>query len=152
MSEKAKAQGYELFEQAMKNYEQALQAGLKLQQESARWWMDLMERAGSPQEWQTKANELASESMTVVQKRIEENLKLLESSSRTSLDLLKKAMEAAKADTVSVAQNRVQDLWEASLEAMRTNATAIQQANTKWMESWIQIVPKAKSAARAATV
>src|SRR5271167_873380 len=104
MTDKTKAQSYELFEQAMKNYEQALQAGLKLQQESAKWWMEMMTQAGAPQEWRTKVNELASESMSVVQRRMEENLKLVEQSSRTSLDLLGKAMDAMKADTISAGQ------------------------------------------------
>ena len=149
MSEKAKTQGHELFDQAIKNYEQALQAGLKLQQESARWWLDTMAQAGSPQDWQAKANEAASESVAILQKRLEENLKLLEQSSRNSLDLLKKAMEAAKAETASTSQARVQELWEASLEALRSNATAIQQTNTKWIESWAQFLPKTKPASTA---
>ena len=151
MSEKAKPQGSELFEQAMKNYEQALQAGLKLQQESAKWWMDLVSQAGCAQDWQTKANDLASESVSVIQKRMEDNLKLVEQSSRTSLDLLGKAMDAMKADTLSSGQAKVQEVWEASLNTVRSNATAINQANTKWIESWMQMMPKATATPGAKT-
>lgn len=144
MNEKTKTQGHELFEQAMKNYEHALQAGLKLQQESAKWWVDMMTQAGAPQDWQAKVNELASESVSMVQKRTEENLKLVEQSSRASLDLLGKAMNAMKMDTTSASQSKMQELWEASLEAVRTNATAVSQANMKWAESWMHMIPKAK--------
>jgi len=146
MNEKTKTQGHELFEQAMKNYEQALQAGLKLQQESAKWWVEMMTQAGAPQDWQAKVNELASESVSMVQKRTEENLKLVEQSSRASLDLLSKAMNAVKMDTSSASQSKMQELWEASLEAVRTNAAAVSQANMKWVESWVQMIPKAKPA------
>jgi L-rhamnose mutarotase len=145
MSEKAKNQGCELFEQAMKNYEQALQAGLKLQQESGKWWMDMMAQTGSPQEWQTKASEAASESLSMAQARMEENLKLVKQSTRASLDLLNQAMEATKADTVSSGQAKMQELWESSLEAVRANAMAINQANSKWMDACMQMMPKAKS-------
>jgi polyhydroxyalkanoate synthesis regulator protein len=149
MSDKSRSQGNELFQQAMKNYEQALQAGLKLQQDSGKLWMDMMAQAGSPQEWQSKANEVASESLSMARTRMEENLKLVEQSSRSSLDLLKQAMEATKADTIAAGQNKMQELWESSLEAVRANATAINQANAKWAEAWMQMMPKTKSAASA---
>jgi hypothetical protein len=149
MNEKARSQGYELFEQAIKNYEQALQAGLKLQQESAQWWMDLMKQGGSPQDWQAKVNAVAAESLSVAQKRMEENLKLVEHSSRTSMDLLKKAMDAMKTDTVLAGQTKLQELWESSLEAVRGNAAAIGEANAKWVESWMHMMPKAKAAGSA---
>ena len=145
MSEKDNAQGNELFEQAMKNYEQALQAGLKLQQESAKWWMDLVNQAGSPEDWQSKVKELATETVPITQKRMEENLKILEQSSRTSLDLLSRAMDAVKADSPSAGQAKMQEMWETSLEAVRTNAAAINQANAKWVESWMQFMPKSES-------
>lgn len=146
MSTKTKTEGNELFAQAMQNYEQAVQAGLKLQQESAKWWMDLMSQSGSAAEWQTKANDIAAESVSITQKRMEENLKLIEQSSRTSLELLNKAMEATKADTIPAGQAKMQEVWEASLEAVRNNATAVQQANLKWVESMMDLVPKAKAA------
>jgi hypothetical protein len=146
MSDKAKTQGNELFEQAMKNYEQAVQAGLKLQQDSAKWWMDLFGQAGSVQDWQSKAGDIVSESVSITQKRMEENLKLVEESSRTSIDLLNKAIEAGKVDTLPAGQAKMQEVWEGSLQAIRNNATAVQQANTKWMESMMDLVPRTKEA------
>lgn len=152
MSEKAKNQGSELFEQAMKNYEQALQAGVKLQQDSAKWWTEIMAQAGSPQEWQAKMNEQMLDSIPVFQKRMEETVKVIEQSSRTSLDLVKQAFEVSKAESVATAQAKMQGLWEDSLQALRTNAAAYSQQNTKWVETWVQFAPKAKTthAARAA--
>jgi len=144
MTDKSKAKRYELFEQAMKNYEEALQASLKLQQESARWWMDLLTQTGSLQEWQAKLNELSSNSVATAQKSMEENLKLIEQNSKTSLQLLKKAMDTANADTVPTAQVKLEELWEASLDALRSNAKAVSQANAKWVESCMHFVPKSK--------
>jgi len=56
-------------------------------------------------------------------------------------------MEATKADTLAAGQNKMQELWESSLEAVRANATAINQANAKWAEAWMQMMPKAKPTA-----
>jgi phage-related minor tail protein len=106
-----------------------------------------MAKAGSAEEWQAKAAKAASESVNAIQSRIEENLKLLENSSRTSIDLLKKAMDTTKATTVAGGQAKLQELWEASLEAMRANAGAIRQANARWVETCMQFVPKATAAA-----
>lgn len=147
MSAKAKPEGQELFEQAMKNYEEAMEAGLKLQQDAARWWMDTISKAGSAQEWQARTSELMNKSISTVQERLDQNLKVLEQTGRTSIDLLKKAVAAGKADTVAGAQSKMQDLLEASLDAMRSSAGSIHQANAKWLESFSQFMPKAKSAA-----
>lgn len=147
MTDKSKAQRYELFEQAMKNYEQALQASLKLQEESAKWWMGLLAQTGSLQEWQATLNEMSSTTMSTAQKRMEESLRLVEQNSQTSLHLLKKAMDTVNADTIPAAQTKLEELWEASLEALRSNARAINQANAKWVESWMQFMPKSRSRA-----
>lgn len=146
MNEKSKVPGCELFEQAAKNYEQALHAGFKLQHEAAKCWVDLVANGGSAQGWQAKFNQAATESLGAAQKRIEENLKLVEQSSRASLDLLKKAVEVAQAETVSASQSKIQEVWEASLSALRTNAAAITQANSKLLDSWIQFIPKVNPA------
>jgi hypothetical protein len=84
-----------------------------------------------------------------MQKGMEENLKLVEQNSRASVDLLKKAMDAGKADTLSGGQVKMQELWDASLEALRANTTAINQVNAKWVESWMRFVPKTKAASGA---
>lgn len=145
MTDKSRTQRHELFEQAMKNYEEALQAGLKLQQESGKWWMGLLSHTGSVQEWQATWNEVSTRTMSTFQKRMEENLKLVEHSSKSSLELLKKAMDTASADTIPATQTKLEELWQASLEALRSNAKAISDANAKWVESWMQFVPKSGS-------
>jgi len=149
MTDKTKGIGCELFEQATKNYEQALQAGLKLHQDAAKCWMDLVSNGGSAQGWQARFTQAATESLGAAQKRIEENLKLVEQSSRTSLDLFKKAVDVSQAETVSASQSKMQEVWEASLAALRTNAAAVTQANSKLLDSWIQFMPKVNPAEHA---
>jgi hypothetical protein len=140
MSDKAKTPMSELMDQAMKNYEQALQASLKLQEESSKWWTDFMTQATAPADWQNRWRTTANQSIPVVQKRMEESLRLLEQSSRTSLELLKQAMAVSVSDSTASAQTKLQELWEASLEALRNNAQVVSQANGKFVESWMQLL------------
>jgi len=150
MSGKTSTPIQELFQEALKNYGQALQAGLKMQEDSAKWWSEFMAQTNSPQEWQAKMNKVAAESIPQAQQRIAESLKTIEQTSRTSLDLLQKACQAAPSDPMATAQASMNELWEATCQAMRQNAQAITQANAKVVESWLQSWPQARPASKAA--
>ena len=139
MSDKIKNPMNELMEQAMKNYEQALQAGLKLQEESSKWWSDFMTQSAAPADWQKRWKTTANQTIPIVQTRMEDALRLLEQSSRTSLELLKQAVTVTTSDSSASAQMKLQQLWEASLETMRNNAQAVAQANAKVVESWMAL-------------
>jgi len=132
----------ELFEQAMKNYEQALKTGLKLQEESGKWWTNLLGQTSSPQDWQKRAKALADELLPQTQKGIDECLKLVEQNSRVSLDLLKKASNLAQSASPAEAQTKFLSFWETSLNALRDTAQTVTQANTKAMEAWTDFVRK----------
>lgn len=132
----------ELFEQAMKNYEQALKTGLKLQEETARCWANLFGQAPSTPECQKKFRALADELIPQTQKSIDECLKLIEQNGRVSVDVLRKAVAAGQSGSVPEAQNRFLTLWESSLNGLRENAVALTQSHTRAVESWIDYVRK----------
>lgn len=132
----------ELFEQAMKNYEQALKTGLKVQEESARWCVGLLSQAATPQEWQKKMKAIADDVLPQTQKSVEESLKLIEKNSRATIDLLKKAAAVAQSGTPQEAQSKFLGLWEASFNAVRDTAQTVTQANTRALEAWLDFVRK----------
>ena len=123
----------------MKNYEQALHAGLKLQQESAKCLTDFMGQTTAPADWQKRWKARADEVIPLLQKRTEESVRLLDQGSRTSLELLRQAMEVSITDSPASAQTKLQELWESYLQALRNNAQALSQANAKVTESWMQL-------------
>jgi len=135
MSEEFKNPGCELFEQAIKNYDQAFQAGLKVQEDAVKWLLDCTGK-GMPKDWQKRWSATVAESLPFVQKRIEESLRLVEQNSRISIDLLKQAFDGEKPGAVPDAQARLQELWEASLQTLRTNMQATTQLNAKALEAW----------------
>lgn len=132
----------EMYEQAMKNYEQAVKTGLKMQEESAKIWTGFLSQSPSPQDWQKKTKAMAEEVIPQAQKAVDDGLKLIEQSSRTSVELLKKVVEASQATSVQDAQTNLLSLWEASLNAMRDSAVAVVQANNKAFENWVAYVRK----------
>jgi hypothetical protein len=143
MTEKFKPEGSELFEQALKNYDQAFQAGLKAQEEAFKGLMDFAGKMQAPEDWQRRSNATVIEGLSVMQKRIEDALQLAEQSSRTSLEFLKQAFEAGRIDYNTGAQAKIQELWEASLRSLRANAQVVTQFNAKAVESWMQCFQKA---------
>jgi len=142
MADKTKAPGSEIFDQALKNYEQTLRTGLQLQEEAGRWWTNLVNQATSTHDWQKKVTGLADELIAPSQKRMQEYLGFLEQSNQANVELLKKALEAAQSSAPSESQAKWVDFWEASLKSLQSNAQAVTQINTKMMESWVAFVKK----------
>ena len=72
----------EMLDQGLKNYEQALHTGLKIQEAAGRCWTKLLNQAVSPQDLQKHINSLANDVIPATQKSLEGYLELLEQSSR----------------------------------------------------------------------
>jgi hypothetical protein len=132
-------------EQAMKNCEQALRTTLKFQQEAGQWWGNLCNQSAPVQDWQKRVanfGTIASGFMPATQKRMEETLELVEKNNRASAELMKKAAEAAQTPVIAESQSKWMDFWASSLGAMRSNAEAAMQINSRALDAWIDFVQK----------
>jgi hypothetical protein len=130
----------EMTEKAMKNYEQAVRTGVKLQEEAGRWWSNMLNQTASAHDWEKRVTTLTSVAngvMPVAQRRMEEVMELMEKNSRTGAELVKKAVDAAQTPAIAESQAKWMDFWTASLGAMRANAEALTEINTKVIDSWI---------------
>ena len=134
----------ELFEQAMSSYEQAFRTGLRLQEESGKWWTTLFEQNGPSHEWQKTMRTMANELLPEAQKRMEDGLRFVEQNSRASLELLKLFKKSAVPvnNPLAESQTKLLSFWEASLNSMKDSAQAVAQANTQAMESWMELFRK----------
>jgi hypothetical protein len=142
MSDKTNVPGTDLFEQAVKNYEQALKTGVRLQEECGKWWTDAFKQTSGPQDWQKAAASMLNEVFPAAHKNVEETLRLLEQNSRGSLDLLKRATETLQSTSVADGQARVQKLWQTSLDLLQQNAQSLIQANARLVETCAQFARK----------
>ena len=139
----------DLFDQAMKSYEQALKTGVKMQEESAKFFSNLVNQTTSPQDWQKRMKAMTDEFIPQTQKAVDEGVKLIEQTGRASVELLKKAVAAGQPTSTQDAQAKFLGLWEASLNAMRDTAVSVTQANNKAIESWVSYARKNSESASA---
>jgi hypothetical protein len=129
----------DLFEQALKNYEQALKTGLKLQEESAKVYLGSL-CCGPAADVQKKIKAVSDETIPQIEKAVDEALEVLEKNSRTGVALLKKAVAATQTTSAQDAQVRSLALYEGCVDAIRENALALAQATNKAAESWFGYV------------
>jgi hypothetical protein len=135
----------EMADKAIKNYEQTLKTGLKLQEEAVKAWSNLFNQSTAAQECQksfANASKLANNVLPVAQRRMEEVLALVEKNTRTGTELMRKAVDAAQSPMAGNGQNKWTELWTSSMAAIRSNAEAVAEINAKAIDSWIDLVKK----------
>lgn len=134
----------EMADQARRNYDQSVRAGMKLQEEAGRWWTQTWNQAAMAQEWQKRladATQMASGLAPMAQKKMQEMLDIMEKNSRTSAELMRKATEAAQS-LGPESQSKWMEFWVTSLGAVRTNLQTATEFNGRAIDSWISYVRK----------
>jgi hypothetical protein len=152
MKDKAKDSTYqktkplsEAADKAMKNYEQAVRTGLKVQEEAAHLWTNLLNQSASPQDWQKRfsgATTVANGILPAAQKRLEEVVHLVEQNTKASTELFKKAADVCQTTTLPECHSKWLDLCTASIDLARSNFEAATQINSRAVDSWIDYVRK----------
>jgi hypothetical protein len=133
----------DLLDQAMRSFEQALRTGIKVQEESARLWTNLVNQTGASTDMQKKWKTLLDEWIPQTQKNMDEWVKIVEQNCGTSVELLRKALAASQVATLPEAQSKVLGFWEGSVNALRDGTVGMLQANGRAAESWIAYSRKA---------
>lgn len=131
-----------LFDQAVQTCSEAMKAGVKVQEDMARWWSEAFEQSGAMQAWQKRSRAMLSEAIPAAQKNAEEWLRVIEQNYRRGMELVKKAFESEQANAPADVRMRTQELWEQTLGVFRDSTQAMAQANVKMMEQWAQILRK----------
>ncbi len=145
----------EIADQIMKNYEQAVQTGLKIQEEAVKCCNRVFNQAALSQDWQKRWSSFADTTNGILpeaQKRAEEVWELVEKNTRTGADLMKKAVEAAQTPGVADSQGKWLEFWTASMGALQTNTEAVAQIQSRAMDSWVGMVRQNVEQVRSAKV
>lgn len=145
---KAAAAGNELFDQAVKSYEHALQTGVKLQEDAARWWTNLFHQTAWTQDWHRQMSSVMSQAIPTAQKNMEESIRLIDQNSKSSLNFFKRAVDAPRSGDASDMQTHVQEMWQSSLNVLQSNMQAISESQARLMESWTDFVRKGAASAK----
>jgi hypothetical protein len=135
----------EMADTALKNYQQALHASLKLQEDAGRWWSSVWNQTTLSQDWQKRLQNmtgLATNLVPLAQRRMEEVIEFMEQNGRTGAELMKQAVDAAQTPAGSESQAKWMSFWTSSLGAVRSNTEAVSQISSKAIDSWIDFVRK----------
>jgi len=135
----------DIADKSLKNYEQLVRTGLKLQEEAARCWSSLLTQTASVQDFQKPISNLTAVANGILpeaQKRMQEMVSLVEANSRTGVELMKKAAEAVQTASIAESQSKWMDFWTTSLGAARHNTEALLQINSRAIDSWIDFAQK----------
>lgn len=129
----------ELIDQATQTFGSALQTGIRLQREAARWWSDMLQEANSLQRLQTRAQGMMTEIIPNTQQNVGQFLSWVDRSYHTTLDLFSRAMDSSQSQSYYEAQRHMIELWQTSLGIMRANVQAMTQLNGRMVESWARM-------------
>ena len=132
-------------DQAMHTYEQAFQAGIKLQEETWQRCGYMWDQAACAREAQKRFAELETiveEVMPVAQQSMEETWGIIGKNAQTSAELMKKAADAAQTAALEESQAKWAEILKMYLRATRSNADIMMQMGTRAIDSCIEIMQK----------
>ncbi len=138
----------DVLKDAIKFYEEALKSGIQLQEESLSMWKDFLKQLGTPDELREKIEAMSGGMLPEGKAKLEELLKAFQDNSKQGMELFNKAMNVYQSTSLVEGQARFQDLMESSLTTMRGNVHTVLDTNSKFMDSWNDMVEKVTLNAR----
>ena len=87
------AKSDDLFRQAMRAWETAAEAGVKMQEECATWVRQMFCESSTLSEWYEKGRKTMSETLAKSQENVDEAIRLMNQQAEASLKLIQKALE-----------------------------------------------------------
>jgi len=129
----------------MKNCEQTIRLGLKLQEETARWWSNVLHQSPAVPEWQRAMESwasLAADAIPATQKRAEEMVEVVDKANRQAMELMKQSIEVVQCSNERDRYSKAFELWSDTLKAGRSNAEQVVAVGNKAIDSWMGYVRK----------
>jgi hypothetical protein len=136
------ARSDDLFRQAMGAWETAAEAGVKMQEECAKWVRQMFCESSTINDWYEKGQKVMSEALAKSQENVDEAIRLMNQQAEASLKLIHKALEVRDTESPSDGPKKLTDWWESALETMRINNQAVLKANSRILSSWSEMARK----------
>ncbi|MGN6554453.1 MAG: hypothetical protein ACTHLW_12155 [Verrucomicrobiota bacterium] len=151
MKQKEKNPILETADQNLKNYEQALRTGLKIQEDTWQSWSSILSQSQIGPDWQKRFGNVTGTTNAVVpavQKGLVETVDLMGKNAILGAELMKKAVDAAQTPAIAESQSKWMDFVKTSLEAAQYNVAAVMRINTRAMDSMFHILQRNSEFAR----
>ena len=128
-----------LVEQATRMFQTALEAGIKIQQESTQALTGLMKNGVSPQLWQDRTQSVVNQGLACTKENMDVAIQVVNENTKIGLELLAKAFDARHTTTEADVQSRTKEAWETSVGSLRRNTELLVQVNRRLLESWQEV-------------
>lgn len=128
--------------QAADTYFSAIKAGLKLQEDTAKRYADVVKNTAFSDDWVKQCQKVMDESIPVARKTTEDTFEAMEKSSAQCLDLLSKSVAASQVNSLDEAQTKFKQLWEDSLTAFRENVQSMIKLNSDALKAYTDFIKK----------
>jgi hypothetical protein len=135
----------DLFRQAIGAWESAVESGVKMQEQSAKWVREMLGNSDSLTEWYNKGQAVAGETIAKTQESVDEAIRVMNQQAESSVRLMQKALDARQDNGSADARKRFAEWWETALDSMRTNSQAILKANSRILTTWSELARKVNS-------
>lgn len=128
----------EAFKQAVDSFTKTMEAGVKFQEDAARFWNDTVAR--NMDDFRGQWEKLAAENAPFSKRNVERFRRFLDEQSARRLEVIRQTMDVGKAKDSRDAYDRLLELWKTSLDSLRKSTDVVAQANAELLESWAEIV------------
>ncbi len=132
----------DLFNQATRAWATAAEAGVKMQEECAKWVRQMYCESSTLSDWYEKGQKVMNEAIAKSQENVDEAIRLMNQQAEASLKLVQKALEVRDAESPSDGPKKLTDWWQAALETMRLNNQAVLKANSRILNTWSEMARK----------
>ena len=137
------------FRQATENFTKAVQTGIQLQQETAKFWTDMLTKQAETA--RSQFEKVSAEAVPAQKRAVETFQKMFDEQSRSAMELLRKSFEVGQARDGGQACDRLSTIWKDSFEAMRSSADTLTRAQHEMIESWASLAKNGNGSHATAT-
>src|SRR3974377_2459103 len=132
----------DLFRQAMRAWETAAEAGVKMQEECAKWVRQMFCESSTISDWYEKGQKMRSDAIARSQENVDEAIRLMNQQAEASLKLVQKALEVRDAEPTGDGPSKRAGGGEAALDTMRINNQAVLKATSRILSTWSDMARK----------
>jgi hypothetical protein len=134
----------EMYQNAFEQFESALKAGVKIQEESMKMlnpWSN-----GMPLMQAQQAQTALLQTMSSLPNQFQEAIEVMNEQAQTAMGMLHQAFEVGRSTNPAEAQEKTHQLWEMSLGVVRTNIHSLLKTHAAMMQKWEEVAGAAHPA------
>jgi hypothetical protein len=128
-----------LVEQATRMFQTALEAGIKIQEESTKALTGLVKGVTAAQQWPERTRSAMDRTFSCAKENMDAAIQVVNENTKIGLELLAKALDARQPTTGADLHSRTKEAWETAVGSLRRNTEMLVQVNRRLFESWQEV-------------